>query len=705
MSEEVTETWKSRARELFWNRGSLFFAILLLGQAVFFVGVGWTWSKNVWPTPIDDSYIHAVYARNFVRGYLFTWSVPDGYSKGETSAVYPLLLAPGWVIGFRDHRIMAWAALINMVSAWLGCCLIYDMMKRHISAILSAAIGSMVLLCGPTVWGVFSGMEIGVALLGTSWILWSFDRLWHEPPTVRAVWIHIAAGSWLVAMRPDGALVYGCITIFAIVKHWRVLGWQILSLVFVPALPVLLYFLLNKVMTGSAEPNSAVIKSFWKIEYYSFDVKYAIWREQLVRLPQLVSSAWFGSRAVMGWNFLLLIGVGAMCTLASKQWRGLILGGGLALAVVYLFQAGQRDPAGGPTARYLSPWAPILFTIVGAVCASFESLIRTRFSSHAKLRAAFVPVAWILPLVLIYYMSFGIAFSHHHFLKDSRRIATYQIPIAREMRRLADAQPERTFRFMTHEGGAPIYFSDLPAIDILGLCSQIEGYPLQTAHIEDAMAPFEALESSWPREDLPDWTVMFTSLWGIPPYVDEKLYDPYDDGEAAFSMTERLALFRFPKELVGAGHPLPTRVSEAGWRVVDRLDIVDRVSENTHGFRMPPAGVTFLHEVATVYDTNEGGDVYDIGRGLRRPMSFKLSGLEPGKPLKLYARAMVRSDSEVSIEAGDMLSTTLVEGEQETKLSLLYETDACAAAVMDFKVWQEERPAIVIAHLWAIQPE
>src|SRR5215471_8569268 len=65
-----------------------------------------------WSAPLDDVFIHFDYARATALGHPFEWVVGNGYSSGNTSLSYPFVLAFGWLVGFRDARLMVWAAIV-----------------------------------------------------------------------------------------------------------------------------------------------------------------------------------------------------------------------------------------------------------------------------------------------------------------------------------------------------------------------------------------------------------------------------------------------------------------------------------------------------------------------------------------------------------------------------------------------------------------
>ena len=66
-------------------------------------------ASALWQLPLDDAWIHLVYARRFGEGAPFTFSPDGGFSSGATSFLWPLALTPFWLIGFRGLSLV-WAA-------------------------------------------------------------------------------------------------------------------------------------------------------------------------------------------------------------------------------------------------------------------------------------------------------------------------------------------------------------------------------------------------------------------------------------------------------------------------------------------------------------------------------------------------------------------------------------------------------------------
>src|SRR6266516_835546 len=59
--------------------------------------------------PLDDAFIHFQYAKRLASGHFFSYVDGEGYSSGATSLLWPMLLAPLYLVGLRDLSII-WGA-------------------------------------------------------------------------------------------------------------------------------------------------------------------------------------------------------------------------------------------------------------------------------------------------------------------------------------------------------------------------------------------------------------------------------------------------------------------------------------------------------------------------------------------------------------------------------------------------------------------
>src|SRR5437588_10444957 len=97
-----------RALYLLWA------GVCTIASAHQFYGYMMMQTGGEWSAPLDDVFIHFDYARAAADGHPFEWFSGNGYSSGNTSLLYPFVLALGWLLGFRDAFLMKWAAIVAM---------------------------------------------------------------------------------------------------------------------------------------------------------------------------------------------------------------------------------------------------------------------------------------------------------------------------------------------------------------------------------------------------------------------------------------------------------------------------------------------------------------------------------------------------------------------------------------------------------------
>src|SRR5690606_9537087 len=115
-SVERRARWQGRAADEWRRVEPLVYALLCMGCTLYaaaaFYGYMLVQTGGHWSAPLDDVFIHFDYARSFARGYPFAWSEGNGYSSGNTSLTYPIALALGYWLGFRQLNLMVWAACV-----------------------------------------------------------------------------------------------------------------------------------------------------------------------------------------------------------------------------------------------------------------------------------------------------------------------------------------------------------------------------------------------------------------------------------------------------------------------------------------------------------------------------------------------------------------------------------------------------------------
>ena len=148
-----------------------------------------------WSAPLDDVFIHFDFARQAARGSPFEWSPGNGYSSGGTSLLYPLVLAPGFLLGFRGEQIMRFAALVACTSVFATLLASRRLFRRLPAWTEYLAIPAL-LGIGALDWSLWSGMEVAFFLSVWALALVAWDDLMHR--------MEASPGGGLLA--PAGAL-------------------------------------------------------------------------------------------------------------------------------------------------------------------------------------------------------------------------------------------------------------------------------------------------------------------------------------------------------------------------------------------------------------------------------------------------------------------------------------------------------------------
>ncbi len=625
-----------------WARAFAPFLAVALIPVAAFVASGWRATVTVWPVPIDDAYIYAQYARSFAHGRPFEWSPGDGYSRGCTSPLYPVLLAPIWLLGLRDHWLMMGAALLNTLGLAVGLMAVHRLV-RDLGGAAAAGIAVAVLATtGVVAWNAASGMEAGLAFGASGAAAFAFARAARDGAGT-SDFIRLAASLAVLALlRPESLVAGAMLCAFVLPGGGSVpLGRRMAILGCVPV-PLALYFGLNGVVTGDMPTASMLTKSMWHDP--TIPAPIAVFTEQVLAWP---SHFWPGIElAVIGRSaseLLVPLLVVAVLLLGGRP-------GGKAMPMYLLlfaawlqslFLLGQRVPTGGPHMRYVMPYLPL----VVAPIAVLASLACDGASAALLRRVPGIPrravwLVWGSPaLALLLAVPWQLdRFREHReaFAAQSRVLQQQQIAIGRFIADANRARPGTFRRLFTHDAGALIYFSGIRGFDAHGLCMELPGYPIHSAQYEGTFFPFEALEHSVPDEDVPDVSALFSAGWGQWPNADERILTPDVPVEArAFLVGTDMKLFRFPREAVRSGHSL--NPDERGdWVIHDRLDVADLISERDHKFHMDwPAGRPYRGECVLV-DRTRTPPLADVGRQIRSRTHFWMR--MPAGPSRIVAR-------------------------------------------------------------------
>ncbi|MDJ0754506.1 MAG: hypothetical protein QNJ45_13365 [Ardenticatenaceae bacterium] len=215
--------------------------------------------------PLDDTWIHLVFARNIAQGQGFSFN-PGEPTPGSTAPLWTLLLALGIPFSasadFMIPFAIALSALFFIGCLWLAYAWTVDLTGRPL---LGFAAGAAVALTGRFVWAGLSGMEITLFALLTMSGIWQMQK---KGLTVLAAILFGLASQ----VRPEGHLLWvlgvGCWVIgdgrWVLGDGWRVIGDRLKALFWPAVVYVLIalpYVLFCLSVTQNPLPNTFYAKA------------------------------------------------------------------------------------------------------------------------------------------------------------------------------------------------------------------------------------------------------------------------------------------------------------------------------------------------------------------------------------------------------------------------------------------------------------
>ena len=573
-----------------------------------------------WPAPLDDVYIHFGFARSLALGHPSTWIPGNGYSSGGTSLLYPVLLAPGWILGLRDGWLGAWAAVIAVAAVVdLLCSLRIVAGKR---APLALALPLVVLAVPVLDWTLWSGME--VAVLGAAVGRAARALLAVEvAPLSRRAAAQWRAGLWLAALpalRPEAAALAGALAVAVAHAAGRLPALPSLARAAAPTAILLAgQALVNRLLTGEAAAAGAVRKLVFT-DPYRAPVDAAI--EVLKNLARLRAEAF--EVALGGAPFHLAPPILVAVAIAIPRTRRLAIALTVG-AVGALLLVCTNTTAPFQNLRYA---APSLLLLVATAWLGADALAR-----RGRLAAA---LACVLLAAVIVGPVRAMPRQIDHFARASRNIVEQQVEVGRRI--AAMSPPPR--RVLVGDAGAIPYVSGVAAIDGLGL-GGFRGLPFARASVHGVPAVIELIERL-PATDRPDLLAVYDGWWGgLVPDFGRRLFGVHIDDNVICGGDEKVVYAADWSTLEDPGTP-------RGDGVVDVLDVADLVDEREHAVTLPGPGAGWI--VAAVRDL-DGRRRWDAGRILPdgRALTFTVRGDAPATRLR------IRSDRAAGIVVERMI--------------------------------------------------
>ena len=198
--------------------------------------------------PMDDAYIHFVYAENLAeRGQLF-FSFPSEKGLATSSFLWIILLAAGHLVNIPVHITAKALGILSLIFVAVG---VYLLLRRVWTPLRAAAAALLLSLSGNMLWFSLNGMETTLFLaLGMLTLLSYRAGRWG--------WFGFLVGL-LTLTRPEGLFLVGALGLVEVAAH----GWPRRGFVIAVTIGLLIcapWFGYLKWRTGGFLPTSASAK-------------------------------------------------------------------------------------------------------------------------------------------------------------------------------------------------------------------------------------------------------------------------------------------------------------------------------------------------------------------------------------------------------------------------------------------------------------
>jgi hypothetical protein len=649
-----------------------------------------------WSAPLDDVFIHFDYARATARGFPFQWSAGNGYSSGNTSLLYPFVLAAGYRIGFTGSTLMIFAGVVACISAY-GLLLAAARLFSPLPAWSKYLAPPALFAVGALDWSLFSGMEVAL-FLG----IWGGALRAALDPDPRGLrrWELGVWGLLLVVTRPEGATSIAALGLLAghrarLSRGYRE-GFFTVARAGAPAVAALVaQALVNRWLTGEAAASGAVVKltlynpfmtAREKLDDYWFLFKYVIFRNTEYHFSDAIPYGY-------------IVPALAAIPLVSSRTRHIAIAVWASI-LSWLAVVALNAQVRWQNERYTMPavaWV-LLLAALGLALLLEQPTDRAGVAPRARFGARIV-TALVVVVLFVVHQEPKMRDQIWFFGRASRNIRDQHTTAGRLLSQLSP----RPRRVLVGDAGAILYASDLPGLDLIGL-GGYHDLPFARAGVQGLGATLELIERM-PTADRPDIFAIYPSWWGdLPSWFGKRLTAVPVRGNVICGGSEKV-IYRADWHAFGQGKNPVTLA--AGEEIADELDVADLVSEREHGYEFPNPAAGFIDAKVLPDLADPRKEVFDAGRRIPegRTETFQLR-LKPGKPARLLARSAPEHDVDVhvSVRGASTPSTELgvlhfskADGWRETAVAL-----PAGDAKMTFALTPSSADW-VDHHLWVVQ--
>ena len=444
-------------------RAKLPLIVATLGLA--YVAVGGVLEKLGHPgATLDDAFIHFQYARAFAEGHPLRYQAGEPISTGATSLLWPLALAPFYLVGFRDLAILWPAWGLSFLALALLALEIHKLARPLAGDAPAIGAGAMVLAFSGYAWGAASGMES----LPFAWAIARTVRLaaeWSEGERDHGALRRLTLTAWAaLLLRPEGGIfaLLAALTVVVWPRRRGVLG-RVEALLPLAA-PVAVTLAL-RLVSGSALSSTAKVKLLYGNPYYEGPALVAAVRSnvQLFFETLLDGKIWAAEFLPAGGTLVALGGLGAALAMGvrlRRPWRAVrvvALAPGMLVPGTYATVLWNR-------LRYLWPFASGWF--VGLACFA-----RLAGDALAQLRPKFQIAMTLLSGAFVGLLASRMSGTLEDVANSASGIDRQQVALGR----WAGENLPPDARIGVNDTGAIAYFSGRKTFDVVGLTTPGEG--------------------------------------------------------------------------------------------------------------------------------------------------------------------------------------------------------------------------------------
>lgn len=687
-----------------WDRTARVTAVACVALAAVVLVCLLETTRGTFALPLDDPYIYFQYARQAAHGALFQYNDGDPATTGATSLLYLVVLTP-LALALRGTALAVGAFALGVVLTWLTAISTGRLARAWIGDWARTPAIGLLLLTGPFVWGMLSGMETAlVAWLAVLTLAEasSLPRAGAAVPARASGSRFAIAAALLCLARPEAAVLVAAFVVLSALLTRRLLpfGTAMTGVLLVAAATP---FAVNLALTGT--PGSMTLAS--KAAPYlpgTTPVTWAIEASQFF-VHNLKGLLGGGDAAAATWPsaYTTLVTFAAPLTLPllvlglfpplveetrarrpGVAWLGaLLLFGTLAIWAALV-------PINLHWSRYFMPFLPfvLLFTLAG-----INRLSRAFGDEALAVRRGLLVFAIVGTLpTLVFFVAM--------FAWNAREIAEQHIAMSSWIR----AHTPKDSWVGTNDVGAIAYYGGRPVLDLHGLVSR----DLAEAKQVGSSAVLEHLERM-PAARRP------TTLVVIPGWFDQsflRLHRPVRSQTLykASIAGSPLVAYQANWAYVGtADRPGPDALAALGdRRLVDALDVADLTSEREHAYALELLPGATAAPIGILKPPGSEQLVPDGGRLVTLSESFEMR-VSPGRAAVLVVRAMGTFRASVRVGGGSETPITAAQGGDERWTETAIPVEASLVRTSRIRVvvtahdGAHQEGGYVSAHWWVFQ--